>query len=90
MSVTPSVNAKVRSPGLRPNRQQRGFKVDGPTLKNDDNSLISLSPDKLEVGDKLTLTDRMEDSIVNRLGAMLGRTALKLESDIDLRVAGES
>lgn len=86
--MTPSVNAKVRSPGLRPRRKPTGFKV-GDYLNND-NSPISHILDKSEAGDKLNLTDRNEDSTVNRLGTMLGKATSKMESDYDLRDNAES
>ena len=88
MSLTPSVHAKVRSPGLR--NQRRAFKVDSPTINNDNTSPDLLSLEKPDAGNNLTLTDRIEDSMILRLGNLLNRTSLKIESDNDIRAANES
>ena len=88
MSLTPSVHAKVRSPGLR--NQKRAFKVDGPTINNDDTSPDLLNLEKPNAGNNLTLKDRMEDSMILRLGNLLNRTSLKIESDNDIRAANDS
>lgn len=49
-SVTPSINLKVRSPGLRANK--RGFKIETPAVKVDDGFMASLGlSGKFESGD---------------------------------------
>lgn len=88
MSLTPSVHAKVRSPGLR--NQRRAFKVDSPTINNDNTSPDLLSLEKPDAGNNLNLTDRIEDSMILRLGNLLNRTSLKIESDNDIRAANDS